>query len=125
MIINISFTKNDGSVYYVDSEEDINKIISALPRGLSFKRKADIKSLHNKYFYLVEKLRKNVAKEYSKVEFPEVLKDRVFNPLKDMKHLFKDGKFEYSTKNLTTEGYSYLIDSLKTFALDTFGFTLE
>lgn len=115
----------DGSTYTIDSEENIKEIINSFPKNLTYKKESNIVTLHNKYFAMVETLRRLFGKDYTKSEYPNSIKHEVFTPLKDMTHLFSTNTFEYSTKNLTSEGYSYLIDSLKMFALNYYGYILD
>lgn len=125
-IIKISFEKDDGTIYYTESLADIVKISKALP-SIKWKKTGSLKALHRKYFSMLEELRTqtDANNNYSKAEFPNVIKPLIFTHLQDFKHIFTTGIPEYSTKNLTVEGYSLLIQQLKHVAYDVFSYTFK
>lgn len=126
MINKINFIDVSGKVYSIDNIETIKKIVSLLPKDIEWYISTDKRTLQNKYYSLVETLRVNTDAKYSysKSEFYNAIKEKVFDKLKERPDLFTDEKVSISTTNLTVEGLSYLIDSLKNFAVDFYGYTL-
>lgn len=125
-IVKISFEKDDGTIFYTEHLVDILKITKGLP-VIKWKKTGSLAALHKKYFSMLEELRKNTdaKNNYSKAEFPNSIKPLLFNYLQDFKHIFTTGVPEYSTKNLTVEGYSLLIEQLKVVAYDVFNYIFK
>lgn len=126
MIDKINFIDKSGKIYTIDNTETIKKIVSLLPKNIQWSISTDKRTLQKKYYYLVETLRVNTdaKNSYSKSEFHNAIKEKVFFNLKDRPDLFTDEKVSFSTTKLNIEGLSYLIDSLKNFAIDFYGYTL-
>lgn len=125
-IIKISFENDDGVIYYTSNIEDINKITKSIPK-VEWKKTAAKDVLHRKYFSMLEELRVNTDshKNYSKAEFPNVIKPLIFKYFQDHSHVFTTGVPEFSTKHLTVDGYSLLIEQLKHVAYDVFSYTFK
>lgn len=125
-LVKIKFEKNDGSIYYVDNQEDIEKIISCIPKNLSFKKTTDKETLQQKYFAMITELAKNGESGYTKMELHSLLKPLLFKEIKSFPHLFENNIAEISTKNLNIEGWSTLIEQLRSVANDIFnGYVFE
>lgn len=122
----IKFEVEDGSMFYVDANEDIQKLVDCLPKDIKFKKTSDVKTLQNKYFAMVSELARNTGTGYTKMEIHNLLKPRLFKEIECFPNLYTDNIPQQSTKHLTTEGWSVLIEQLRIVANDLFeGYVFE
>lgn len=125
-IVKIKFEKADGSIYYVDNQQDIENIIAGLPKQLAFKKTTDKETLQQKYFAMLTELAKNGETGYTKMELHSLLKPLLFKEIKSFPHLYETNQPEISTKHLNVEGWSTLIEQLRSTANDIFnGYVFE
>ena len=75
---------------------------------------------------MVTELSKNTQSGYTKMEIHSLLKPMLFKEIIDFPTLFENNLPESSTKNLTTEGWSTLVEQLRVAANDLFeGYVFE
>lgn len=116
----------DGSIHYIDDENQLKEIVECLPNTLKFKKLSNKSTLQNKYFAMITELAKNSESGYTKMEIHNLLKPVLFKELICFPNLFENNTPEQSTKNLTTEGWSALIEELRSAANDLFdGYIFE
>lgn len=122
----ITFELTDGSSRYTEDQNDIKQVINACPKEWDgLKKTASIRELHNKYFNMLGEMSRDLPLGYSKGTFHNILKPVLFGYLHDQTHLFTTNRFEVSTKNLTSEGYSILIGILKEVANDIYNYQFK
>jgi hypothetical protein len=131
----ITFEHEDGSIRYLESEElnaynnGIKELIETSGfnpfTNLVFKDFAPEYKLQRVYFAMVEELAKNTGSGQSKMSLHEALKPMLFSKLQDNVANFHNNVVEHSTKNLTHTGWVNMIEQLKEFAQDIFGYVLR
>jgi hypothetical protein len=122
----IKIELKDGAVNYIDDENQLKEIVDCLPKTLKFKKLTNKETLQNKYFAMVLELSKNTQCGYTKMEIHNLLKPVLFKEIIDFPTLFENNLPEFSTKNLTAEGWSTLIEQLRVAANDLFeGYVFE
>lgn len=125
-VTKIIFELDDGSSRYITNEIDIKNVVNGCPaKWINLRKTATKKELHDKYFGMLNDMLKDLKLGYSKGSFHNVIKPLLFGYLKDQTHLFTNNVFEDSTKNLTVEGYSTLIDLLKEVANDIYNYQFK
>lgn len=128
MVNRVEFHLDDGSKFFTEDKINIQTIMGQIPIGWVekyFGKITKTQILHNKYFSMLGKMCKDLNLGYSKGTIHNIIKPILFGYLKDQNHLFKNNIFEFSTKNLTSEGYSVLIDILKEVASDIFNYNFD
>lgn len=122
----ICVVNKDGSVFTIAADKDIQAILTALLQiKPAYTKTANITTLRNKYFGMMDELQKHTGTGYSKLELHESLKPILLGKFSDQNHLFDNGVPEYSTKNLNVEGWSALIAELESTARDIFSYTFN
>lgn len=121
----ITLHHRDGSLHYVDGEDDIWQVVKCIPTTLKWKHTSPVQTLNNKYFALVDELDHNVKTGYTRAQLHESLKPLLFNKFDDFTHYFKGGVNTRSTKDLTYDGWVATIQQLKEVASDVFNYTFQ
>lgn len=123
-VIKISFEKDDGSIHYTTFDRDIISILKSLPKGLALKKTGKLSELQRKYHGMLAEYSKNTNKGYTKESLQEAMKPLIMKKFLDFPHYFKTGVPEYSTKQLTLEGWEAMIENLKdvAYTLDNYIF---
>lgn len=112
----------DGSCWYTTDTSEIRAIGLSLPK-VNWNKTSNLEGLRNSYFLLLEELAKHGNTGYTKVSLHEAMKPLIMKKFSDFGHYFTTRIPEYSTKNLTHEGWVAMISGLKETANDVFGFS--
>ncbi len=124
-VIKVTFENKDGSVVYTDIEADINKLLIAVPRGITWKHGTSIDRLRNQYFRMISELAKETNSGNTKTDLHNSIKPIIMGKFTDFPHYFIDGVPTRSTTNLSREGWIALIEQLKVAANDIFTYTFK
>lgn len=123
--VKVTIEFKDGSIWSATNAEDIRKIGLCLPKGMVWKQGAAKDKLHNKYFLMLTELCNAVRNGDTKADMHEHMKPLIMRKFLDFPQYFTTGVPEYSTKNLTYEGWLATIEQLKTVANDVFNYTFK
>ena len=123
--VNIIITFEDGSSWYTNNVEEIRQIGTALPKNIKWGVTKGIPVLRNKYFVMLDELCKAVKPGYTKTDLHEALKPLLLSKFKDFPHYYTTGVPEYSTANLTYQGWFAVIEQLKSVANDIYGYVFK
>ena len=115
----------DGSVWYTTNPTEIRTVGLSLPRGISWVKTSNIKTLSNLYFTLLTEVVKNSGLGYSKADLHNALKPMLLNKIKDFPQYFIDGNVSLSTKDLNHEGWVAVINQLKIEVNDICGYVFK
>lgn len=124
-VIKISIHLEDGTIHYADDINTIESIINCIPKTLVFRKTTTIETLRNKYYAMEKELHKHTNTGYTKVDLHETLKPLLLKKFMDFPQYFTTNVPEYSTKNLNVEGYSALIEQLRSVSHDIFGYIFQ
>lgn len=112
----------DGSTHYVNDSLSIRAIGLSLPKkNIQWKQTKPIVSKQHQYFAMLSELAKHSG--YSKETLHAIMKPLIMKKFEDFPHYYTNKIVEYSTKNLTQEGWSAMLDGLKENANDIYGFS--
>ena len=120
----ITVYKSNGEIYYIDSSDDIHKVLVGLPK-VSWKKESPKRNLQRLYFFMLKELCENTNIGYNKEELHAALKPIILTKLKENNENFENGVFKDTTAALTHDGWVTCIALLKTFANDIFGYTFK
>lgn len=125
-IVKIVFEIDDGTLYVVDNPTFIDKIkFAILSLKITFKKSSNISVLRRRYFAMLHELHSHTSTGYTKEDLHENLKPLLLKKFYEFPHYFKNNIAEYSTKNLTLEGWTALIEQLKTIAHEVFNYNFK
>lgn len=124
-ILAILVKLENGSLLILEDKYSIKAVSEILPRDLPWKKSSSIEKLRNKYFQLVNELAKETNLGYTKTDLHNSIKVNIMKKFEDFPHYFSTNEPECSTKHLNYEGWVAMIEQLKVYALDIFGYTFK
>jgi hypothetical protein len=120
----ITIEYEDGTLWYSDNINDMRAIGMVLP-NIHWKKTTTIAKLRNKYHALLEELCKNTESGYTKASLHEAMKPLIMKKFIDFPQFFTTGVPEYSTRSLNHEGWSAMIDQLRSTAYDVYNYVFK
>lgn len=119
----IEIHNTDGRIIFVDSKEEIQKVLVCLPKNINWKNSAPIKTLNRKYRLMIKELNSSINTGMNADDFHESIKVMVLPKLKDNEDYFIENTKDFSsTRNLTRSGWIAYIENFKTLANDIFNY---
>jgi hypothetical protein len=123
--IKITIEFADGSTWFTTNPSELRDIGLNLPKQVRWMQGARAEMLRNRYFLMLTELAKAANTGDTKADLHEQMKPLIFRKFVDFTHYYTNGVPEYSTRNLTREGWIATIEQLKVVANDVFNYTFK